>query len=306
MAFDETGKIWFNGELVDWKDAQIHVLSHVVHYGSSVFEGIRCYDTENGPAVFRLKDHMKRLEDSAKVYRMDIPYTRNELCEAVKDTININNIRSCYIRPVVFRGYKELGVYPMNCPIETVIAVWAWGQYLGEDALEQGIDVCTSSWRKMAPDTMPNLVKAGSNYMNSQLAKIEATTNGYKESIMLNYEGTVGEGTGENIFFVEDGELYTPDIGSSVLKGITRNTIITIAEDLGYKVREETIPRERLYTADEVFFSGTAAELSPIRSIDKIQIGKGKRGPVTKEIQDSLFDIVNNKVEDKYGWLDFI
>ena len=301
MAFDETGKIWFNGELVDWKDAQIHVLSHVVHYGSSVFEGIRCYDTENGPAVFRLKDHMKRLEDSAKVYRMDIPYTRNELCEAVKDTININNIRSCYIRPVVFRGYKELGVYPMNCPIETVIAVWAWGQYLGEDALEQGIDVCTSSWRKMAPDTMPNLAKAGSNYMNSQLAKIEATTNGYKESIMLNYEGT-----GENIFFVEDGELYTPDIGSSVLKGITRNTIITIAEDLGYKVREETIPRERLYTADEVFFSGTAAELSPIRSIDKIQIGKGKRGPVTKEIQDSLFDIVNNKVEDKYGWLDFI
>ena len=306
MAFDETGKIWFNGELVDWKDAQIHVLSHVVHYGSSVFEGIRCYDTENGPAVFRLKDHMKRLEDSAKVYRMDIPYTRNELCEAVKDTININNIRSCYIRPVVFRGYKELGVYPMNCPIETVIAVWAWGQYLGEDALEQGIDVCTSSWRKMAPDTMPNLAKAGSNYMNSQLAKIEATTNGYKESIMLNYEGTVGAGTGENIFFVEDGELYTPDIGSSVLKGITRNTIITIAEDLGYKVREETIPRERLYTADEVFFSGTAAELSPIRSIDKIQIGKGKRGPVTKEIQDSLFDIVNNKVEDKYGWLDFI
>lgn len=306
MAFDETGKIWFNGELVDWKDAQIHVLSHVVHYGSSVFEGIRCYDTQQGPAVFRLKDHMKRLENSGKVYRMEIPYSLEEMCDAVKDTININNIRSCYIRPVVFRGYNELGVYPLNCPVETVIAVWAWGQYLGEDALEQGIDVCTSSWRKMAPDTMPNLAKAGSNYMNSQLAKIEATANGYKESIMLNYEGNIGEGTGENIFFVEDGELYTPNIGSSVLKGITRDTIMTVAKDLGYKVTEEPIPRERLYTADEVFFTGTAAELSPIRSIDKIQIGKGKRGPITKKIQDSLFDILNNKVEDKYGWLDFI
>ncbi len=306
MAFDETGKIWFNGELIDWKDAQIHVMSHVVHYGSSVFEGLRCYDTEKGPAVFRLKDHMKRLENSAKVYRMDIPYTIDEMCEAVKDTININNIRSCYIRPIVFRGYQELGVYPLNCPIETVIGVWAWGQYLGEDALEQGIDVCTSSWRKMAPDTMPNLAKAGSNYMNSQLAKIEATSNGYKESILLNYNGEVAEGTGENVFFVEDGELYTPNIGSSVLKGITRDTVITIAKDLGYKVHEERIPRERLYTADEVFFTGTAAELSPIRSIDKIQIGKGKRGPVTKKIQEHLFDVLNNKVEDKYGWLDFI
>ncbi|RAP44216.1 branched-chain amino acid transaminase [uncultured Methanosphaera sp.] len=306
MAFDETGKIWFNGELIDWKDAQIHVMSHVVHYGSSVFEGLRCYDTEKGPAVFRLKDHMQRLENSAKVYRMDIPYTLDEMCEAVKDTININNIRSCYIRPIVFRGYQELGVYPLNCPIETVIGVWAWGQYLGEDALEQGIDVCTSSWRKMAPDTMPNLAKAGSNYMNSQLAKIEATSNGYKESILLNYNGDVAEGTGENVFFVENGELYTPDIGSSVLKGITRDTVITIAKDLGYKVHEERIPRERLYTADEVFFTGTAAELSPIRSIDKIQIGKGKRGPVTKKIQEHLFDVLNNKVEDKYGWLDFI
>lgn len=306
MAFDETGKIWFNGELVDWKDAQIHVLSHVVHYGSSVFEGLRCYDTKEGPAVFRLKEHMKRLENSAKVYRMDIPYSLNEMCEAVKDTININNIRSCYIRPAVFRGYGELGVYPLNCPVETIIAVWEWGQYLGEEALEQGIDVCTSSWRKMAPDTMPNMAKAGSNYMNSQLAKIEATANGYKESIMLNYNGDVGEGTGENIFFVEDGEIYTPNIGSSVLKGITRDTVMTIAKDLGYKITEERIPRERLYTADEVFFTGTAAELSPIRSIDKIKIGKGKRGPVTKKIQNELFAILNNEVEDKYGWLDFV
>lgn len=306
MAFDETGKIWFNGELVDWKDAQIHVLSHVVHYGSSVFEGLRCYDTENGPAVFRLKDHMKRLHDSAKVYRMDIPYTVDELCEAVKDTININNIKSCYIRPIAFRGLNELGVYPLNCPVETVIAVWGWGQYLGEDALEQGIDVCTSSWRKMAPDTMPNIAKAGSNYMNSQLAKMEATLNGYKECVLLNYSGNVAEGSGENIFLVEDETLYTPDLGSSVLRGITRDSVMKIATDLEYEIKEETISRERLYLADEVFFTGSAAELSPIRSIDQIKIGKGKRGPVTKKIQDAFFDVLNNKVEDKYGWLDFL
>lgn len=306
MSFDESGKIWFNGELVDWKDAQIHVLSHVVHYGSSVFEGLRCYDTQNGPAVFRLQDHMKRLINSAKVYRMEIPYTQKQLEEAVCDTININNKRSCYIRPIAFRGYKELGVYPLDCPVETVIAVWPWGQYLGEDALEQGIDVCTSSWRKMAPDTMPNMAKAGSNYMNSQLSKMEATINGYKESVLLNYQGNVAEGSGENIFLIEDGIIYTPDLGSSVLKGITRDTVITIAEDQGYEVREETISRERLYLADEVFFTGTAAELSPIRSIDKIKIGKGKRGLITKKLQDELFNIINNKTEDKFGWLTFI
>lgn len=306
MALEETPKIWFNGELIDWKDAKIHVLSHVVHYGSSVFEGLRCYDTENGPAVFRLKDHMKRLKNSAKVYRMDIPYTIEQLCEGVKDTININKIKSCYVRPIAFRGYNELGVYPLNCPIETVIAVWAWGQYLGEDALEQGIDICTSSWRKMAPDTMPNMAKAGSNYMNSQLSKMEATMNGYKESVLLNYQGNVAEGSGENIFLIEDGVIYTPDLGSSVLKGITRDTVMTIAKDLGYEVKEETISRERMYIADEVFFTGSAAELSPIRSIDQIKIGKGKRGPITKKLQDALFDIINNRVEDEHGWLDFL
>ena len=306
MALDETEKIWFNGELIDWKDAQIHVLSHVVHYGSSVFEGLRCYDTESGPAVFRLKDHMKRLKDSAKVYRMDIPYTIEQLCEGVKDTININKIKSCYVRPIAFRGYNELGVYPLNCPIETVIAVWAWGQYLGEDALEQGIDICTSTWRKMAPDTLPNMAKAGSNYMNSQLSKMEATMNGYKESVLLNYAGNVAEGSGENIFLIEDGKIYTPDLGSSVLRGITRDTVMTIAEDLGYEVSQEIISRERMYLADEVFFTGSAAELSPIRSIDQIQIGKGKRGPITKKLQDALFDIINNRVEDEHGWLDFI
>ena len=306
MAFDKSGKIWFNGELVDWNDAQIHVLSHVVHYGSSVFEGLRCYNTEKGPAVFRLKDHMQRLINSGKVYRMEIPYTLDELCEAVKETIRANNLESCYIRPIAFRGFKELGVYPLNCPIETVVAAWEWGQYLGEDALEQGIDICTSTWRKMAPDTMPNMAKAGSNYMNSQLAKMESVANGYSESIVLNYNGDVGEGSGENLFLIENGVIYTPDIGSSVLNGITRNTVIQLAKDLGYEVREERIPRERVYTADELFFTGTAAELSPIRSVDKITIGEGKRGPITKDLQDALFDVINNKVEDKYGWLDFI
>ena len=290
MAFDKSGKIWFNGELVDWNDAQIHVLSHVVHYGSSVFEGLRCYNTEKGPAVFRLKDHMQRLINSGKVYRMEIPYTLDELCEAVKETIRANNLESCYIRPIAFRGFKELGVYPLNCPIETVVAAWEWGQYLGEDALEQGIDICTSTWRKMAPDTMPNM----------------ATVPKYSESIVLNYNGDVGEGSGENLFLIENGVIYTPDIGSSVLNGITRNTVIQLAKDLGYEVREERIPRERVYTADELFFTGTAAELSPIRSVDKITIGEGKRGPITKELQDALFDVINNKVEDKYGWLDFI
>ncbi|MBE6493503.1 MAG: branched-chain amino acid transaminase [Methanosphaera stadtmanae] len=306
MAFDETGKIWFNGELIDWNDAQIHVCSHVIHYGSSVFEGMRCYDTENGPAVFRLKDHMKRLKDSAKIYRMDIPYTVDELCEAAIDTININNMKSCYVRPVAFRGYYELGVYPSNCPIETAIAVWSWGQYLGEEALEQGIDVCTSSWRKMAPDTMPSMAKAASNYMNSQLSKLESVANGYKESILLNYEGNVAEGGGENLFLVEDGIIYTPPVGSSILNGITRKTVIQLAKDLGFEVREEVIPRERIYIADEAFFTGSAAELSPIRSLDKIKIGEGKRGPITKQLQDTLFDVINNRVEDKYNWLSFV
>lgn len=306
MAFDESGKIWFNGKLVDWKDANIHVLSHVVHYGSSVFEGIRCYNTKKGPAVFRLQDHLQRLLNSGKIYRMDIPYTVEELSQATMDTIKANKLKECYIRPIAFRGYSELGVYPRNCPVETVIAAWGWGQYLGEEALENGVDLGVSTWRRMAPDTMPNMAKAGSNYMNSQLAKMESVMNGYDEAIMLDYQGMVSEGSGENIFLVKDEVLYTPPVSSSLLGGITRDSIMEIARDMGLEVREETLPREMLYIADEVFITGTAAELTPIRSIDKITVGEGKRGEITKKLQETFFKVLNCEVEDEKGWLSFV
>ena len=306
MAFDESGKIWFNGELVDWKDAKIHVLSHVVHYGSSVFEGIRCYNTKKGPAIFRLREHAQRLINSGKIYRMDIPYSVEELSDAIIETVKANSLKECYIRPIAFRGYKELGVYPLNCPMETVIAAWGWGQYLGEEALEQGVDIGVSTWRRMAPDTMPNMAKAGSNYMNSQLAKVESVMNGYDEAIMLDYHGLVGEGSGENIFIVRDGTIYTPPVSSSLLGGITRDSIIQMARDMGLKVKEEQMPREMLYIADEAFLTGTAAEVSPVRSVDKITVGAGKRGEITKKLQDKFFDVVNAKCEDEHGWLTFL
>lgn len=306
MAFDESGKIWFNGELVDWKDAKIHVLSHVVHYGSSVFEGIRCYNTKKGPAIFRLREHAQRLINSGKIYRMDIPYSVEELSDAIIETVKANNLKECYIRPIAFRGYKELGVYPLNCPMETVIAAWGWGQYLGEEALEQGVDIGVSTWRRMAPDTMPNMAKAGSNYMNSQLAKMESVMNGYDEAIMLDYHGLVGEGSGENIFIVKEGTVYTPPVSSSLLGGITRDSIIQMARDMGLEVKEEQMPREMLYIADEAFLTGTAAEVSPVRSVDKITVGAGKRGEITKKLQDKFFDVVNAKCEDEHGWLTFL
>jgi branched-chain amino acid aminotransferase len=306
MAFDENGKIWFNGNFVDWKDANLHVLSHVVHYGTSVFEGIRCYDTKNGPAVFRLQDHINRLINSGKIYRMEIPYSVKDLSQAVVDTIKINQLKECYIRPVSFRGYGELGVYPLNCPVETVVAAWAWGKYLGEEAIENGVNIGTSSWRRMAPGTMPNMAKAGSNYMNSQLAKMESISNGYDEAIMLDYQGMVSEGSGENIFLVLDGVIYTPPISSSLLSGLTRDSVITIAQKLSLEVRKENIPREMLYIADEVFLTGTAAEVTPVRSIDRITIGKGTRGKVTQQIQENFFSIVNGEVEDEHGWLSYV
>jgi branched-chain amino acid aminotransferase len=306
MAFDESGKIWFNGELVDWKDAKIHVLSHVVHYGSSVFEGIRCYNTKKGPAIFRLREHAQRLINSGKIYRMDIPYSVEELSDAIIETVKANSLKECYIRPIAFRGYKELGVYPLNCPMETVIAAWGWGQYLGEEALEQGVDIGVSTWRRMAPDTMPNMAKAGSNYMNSQLAKVESVMNGYDEAIMLDYHGLVGEGSGENIFIVRDGTIYTPPVSSSLLGGITRDSIIQMARDMGLEVKEEQMPREMLYIANEAFLTGTAAEVSPVRSVDKITVGAGKRGEITKKLQDKFFDVVNAKCEDEHGWLTFL
>ena len=307
MAWDDTAsKIWFDGNMVDWKDANIHVLSHVVHYGTSVFEGIRAYKNDNGVAVFCLKEHVQRLFDSAKIYKIEIPFTQEEIEEAILETVRVNDLDGCYIRPIVFKGYGELGVDPSNCPVNVVIAAWEWGSYLGEEGMANGVDIGVSSWRKPAPDTFPALAKCGANYMNSQLAKLEAIDNGYDEAIMLDYEGHVSEGSGENIFLVDGEKLFTPAMSSSNLKGITRDSVMTIARDLGYEVVEEVISRERLYVADEVFFTGTAAEVTPIRSIDHRPIGIGRRGPVAEKIQTTFFDIVEAKVEDKYGWLSYI
>ena len=307
MAWDDKAtKVWIDGEFVEWKDASISVLSHVVHYGTSVFEGIRAYSNEKGVAVFRLEEHVQRLFDSAKVYKMDIPYTKEEIAEAIIETVRINDLDGCYIRPIVFRGYGELGVNPLGCPVNVAIAAWEWGSYLGEEGMANGVDIGVSSWRKPAPDTFPTLAKCGANYMNSQLAKLEAIDNGFDEAIMLDYEGHVSEGSGENIFLVEGEKLFTPSLGASNLKGITRDSIIKVANDLGYEVVEETISRERLYFADEVFFTGTAAEVTPIRSIDHRTIGIGKRGPISEKIQTAFFDIVEAKVEDKHGWLTYI
>lgn len=292
--------------MVDWKDAKIHVLSHVVHYGTSVFEGIRAYKNENGVAVFRLKEHVQRLFDSAKIYKMEIPFTPEEIEEAILETVRVNDLNGCYIRPIAFKGYGQLGVDPSGCPVNVVIAAWEWGSYLGEEGMANGVDIGVSSWRKPAPDTFPALAKCGANYMNSQLAKLEAIDNGYDEAIMLDYEGHVSEGSGENIFLVEGEKLFTPSMSSSNLKGITRDSIMTVARDLGYEVIEEVISRERLYSADEVFFTGTAAEVTPIRSIDHRTIGIGKRGPISEKLQTAFFDIVEAKVEDKYGWLSYI
>ena len=307
MAWDDKEtKVWMDGEFVEWKDANISVLSHVVHYGTSVFEGIRAYENENGVAVFRLKEHVQRLFDSAKIYKIDIPFTQEEVEEAILETLRVNDLGACYIRPIVFRGYGELGVNPLGCPVNVVIAAWEWGSYLGEEGMANGVDIGVSSWRKPAPDTFPALAKCGANYMNSQLAKLEAIDNGFDEAIMLDYEGHVSEGSGENIFLVENGKLFTPSMSSSNLKGITRDSVMTIARDLGYEVVEEVISRERLYSADEVFFTGTAAEVTPIRSIDHRQIGIGRRGPVSEQLQTAFFNLVEAKVEDKYGWLSYI
>lgn len=306
MAWDETGKIWFNGKLVDWNDAKIHVLSHVVHYGSSVFEGIRCYQNKKGSAVFRLEEHIERLFDSARIYRMEIPYTQAEVFEGILNTIKSNSLKSCYIRPVIFRGKGELGVNPLNSPLEVVIAAWEWGSYLGQEALEKGVDVGISTWRRMAPNTLPNMAKAGANYMNSQLVKMEALENGYDEGLMLDYQGMVSEGSGENIFIIKDDVIYTPSMSSSVLKGITRDSVIKLAQKMNLEVREEQLPREMLYVADEIFFTGTAAEITPIRSVDKIIIGSGKRGPVTEKLQKTFFQILNSEINDYFNWLTYL
>jgi branched-chain amino acid aminotransferase len=299
-----TEKIWHDGRFIPWEQATIHVLSHVVSYGSSVFEGIRCYATPSGPAIFRLREHVRRMLDSAKVYRMEnLGYSASELAEAMLELVRVNRLDSCYIRPIVMRGYGEMGVNPLKNPIDVYIACWSWGKYLGDEALAEGVDVCVSSWRRIAPDTLPALAKAGANYMNSQLMKMEALANGYSEGIALDAAGYVSEGSGENIFVVRDGRIHTPPLGNSVLPGITRDSVLTLAGELGIPVVETIVPREMLYIADEVFFSGTAAEITPIRSIDRIAIGKGRRGPVTERLQKEFFAIVSGAKPDRHGWL---
>ena len=297
-----TEKIWHNGSFIHWNDAKVHVLSHTIHYGSSVFEGVRCYATSSGPAIFRAPEHMRRLADSARVYRMDdIGYTRTQLVEAMVELVRLNGLDSCYIRPIVFRGYGEMGVLPFNNPIEVYIACWEWGKYLGADALAEGVDVCVSSWTRLAPNTLPAMAKASANYMNSQLIKMEAVTNGYSEGIALDAAGYVSEGSGENVFVARDGRLYTPPLGTSALPGITRDTVLRLARDLKIEVIEQAVPREMLYLADEVFFSGTAAEITPVRSVDRIKVGSGRRGPIAEKLQKRFFSIIQG--DDPYGWL---
>jgi branched-chain amino acid aminotransferase len=298
-----TAKIWRDGEIVSWADATIHVMSHAVHYGSSVFEGIRCYETPSGGAVFRLQDHMRRLVDSAKIYRMPLRYSAEDLAQATIDTIAANELRHCYIRPIVIRAGEQMGFYPIGVPVETFIICWHWGPLLGEEGQRAGVDVCVSSWRRAAPDTFPTLAKAGGNYLNSQLSKAEARGDGYAEAVVLDSFGFVSEGSGENLFVVRDNVLYTSPLTSGILHGVTRDSIMRIGRDLGYEVREQALPRELLYIADELFFCGTAAELTPIRSVDRIPVGAGRPGPVTLQIQERYLGIAKGRIPDPYGWL---
>jgi branched-chain amino acid aminotransferase len=306
MVNQEAGKyVWHNGKVIPWQDATIHVMTHVVHYGSSVFEGIRCYETKRGSAVFRLDEHIQRLLNSAHIYRMPVPYDKAAIIDACKEMVVANEFKYCYLRPLIFRGYGTFGVDPFPAPVETYVCSWIWGKYLGKEALEQGVDVGVSSWTRIAPNTLPSLAKAGANYMNSQLIKMEAQLNGYVEGIALDVNGFISEGSGENLFLVKDGKVMTPPLTSTVLQGITRDTVIKICQSLGIPVVEQTLPREMLYLADEAFFTGTAAEITPIRSVDKIQVGEGRRGAITKAIQDRFFSIVEDG-EDEYGWLTFV
>lgn len=305
MSFG-SGKIWMNGKLVDWADATIHVASHVVHYGSCVFEGARCYETPQGPACFRLDAHVRRLFDSAKIYRMDYGASQGSFEQAVFDTIRANSLKACYIRPIIYRGYNSLGVNPLPCPVDAAIIVWQWGAYLGADAVEHGVDVCVSSWARVAPNTFPAMAKSGANYASSALIKMEALAGNYAEAIALDTQGFVSEGSGQNVFVVRDGVIYTPPLAAAVLPGITRDSVMTIARDLGYRVREQMLPREMLYIADEVFFVGTAVEVVAVRSVDKITVGSGRKGPVTAALEARFFDIVNGRVPDTYGWLQYL
>jgi branched-chain amino acid aminotransferase len=302
-ANGRTNKIWRDGQLVNWEDATLHVMSHVVHYGSGVFEGVRCYETPGGGAIFRAREHMRRLVDSCRIYRMPIGYTVDELVQAMCDTVAVNELRECYLRPLVVRTGEQMGVYGVDAPLETFIIAWKWGTYLGHEGVTNGVDVRVSSWRRAAPGTFPTMAKAGGNYLNSQLSKMEARQDEYAEGIMLDSFGFVSEGSGENLFALRDGCLYTAPLGASILQGITRDSVITIARDLGIEVREQLMPREFLYVADELFFCGTAAEITPVRSVDRIDVGSGKPGPVTQRIQKEYLGIAHGRIPDRHGWL---
>jgi branched-chain amino acid aminotransferase len=306
MAFPGSGKIWMNGKFVEWKDANIHIATHVIHYGSGVFEGARCYATPKGSACFRLEPHMRRLMESAKIYRMEYPLDLQGWMNVVLDTIRVNEMKSCYIRPLVYRGYKELGVNPLGIPVDATVMVWDWGAYLGAGAVEEGADVKVSSWNRMAPNTLPAMAKTTANYANSQLIKMEALADGYSEAIALDVNGNISEGSGQNIFIVRSGQIFTPPLGSSILGGITRDSIITLAREAGHTVTETVLPRESLYVADEVFFVGTASEVTPVRSVDKIKVGAGKPGPITLALQRAFFQVINGEVPDRHGWLTYV
>jgi branched-chain amino acid aminotransferase len=298
-----TDYIWRDGTFIKWADAHVHVLSHSMQFGSAAFEGIRCYSTPNGPAVFRLREHLQRLVNSVKIYRIEMPYTIDELIAATRELVVRNNLESCYIRPMVLRGYGAAGMVPFDSPVEVYIPCWPWGAYLGDEALEHGVDACVSSWHRLAPNTIPSLAKVAGNYLSGQLIKMEALTNGFAEGIALGPSGTVSEGSGQNVFLVSDGALVTTPLDGTLLAGITRSSIISLAQREGLTVREQSIPREMLYTADEVFFTGTAAELTPVRSVDRIKIGSGTVGPITKHMQKAFLDIAHGRAEDTFGWL---
>lgn len=304
MAMKKSDRIWMNGQFVAWDDAKVHVMSHVLHYGSSVFEGIRAYESKSGgAAIFRLGEHIERLMASAKIYKMQVPYTAEQIERACLETVSTNGLKDCYIRPLIYRGYSHVGVDPRGTPIDVAIAAFPWGKYLGEDALTKGAAVKIGTWARMAPNTLPAMAKAGANYMNSQLLKLEAVDDGYDEAIALDVQGFVSEGSGENLFAVYKKEILTPPVHSSILAGITRDSVMRLARDMGYTVREAVIPREMLYIVDELFFSGTAVEITPIGSVDHIAVGSGERGPVTKALQDAFFGIVKGELPDRYGWL---
>lgn len=303
LGVQASSRIWMDGAFVPWDDATIHVASHVVHYGSSVFEGIRVYEATTGPAVFCLEPHVRRLEDSCRIFRMPLPYSREQLAQAILETVGTNGHRSCYIRPVVFRGVESLAVDHRKCPLHVAIITIEWGRYLGAEAIEQGVDVMVSSWRRMAPDTHPGMGKIGGNYVNSAFVVMEAVDNGFAEGIALDVQGYLSEGSGENLFVIRDGVVYTPPLAASILGGVTRHVVLTLCRDAGIEVREMAIPREMLYVADEAFFTGTAAEITPIRSVDRQPVGPGRRGPITARLQEQFFGITGGRLPDRHGWL---